>query len=218
MRGCLTTSVIMFAAPAALIIDDFLTRDDHAALLAHALSSETDFAPTVVWYGAERVVARDSRLSWKCQTGLGEAEHRIAQALIAAMPQAATAIGMHAFALEKAEIELIAHRNGSFFNQHIDTLTEGERDHVESDRMISMVYYLHGQPLRFSGGELVLYPLVSGEAKVIEPRDNRLVAFASFTRHEVKPVTVAQGDCFQDARFAVNCWLHRARTPVKAAS
>ena len=208
----------MLTAPAALIIDDFLTHEDHAALLAHALSSVNDFAPTVVWYGAERVVARDSRLSWKCQTGLGEAEHRIAQALVAAMPLAATAIGMPPFALEKAEIELIAHRNGSFFNQHIDTLTEGERDHVESDRMISMVYYLHGQPKRFSGGELVLYPLVAGEAKVIEPRDNRLIAFPSFTQHEVKPVVVPDGDPFQDARFAVNCWLHRARRQSKAAS
>lgn len=207
----------MLTAPASLVIDDFLTHDDHAALLAHALSCESDFAPTVVWYGAERVVARDSRLSWKCQTGLGEAEQRISQALIAAMPLAITALGMPCFALEKAEIELIAHRNGSFFNQHIDTLTEAERDHVESDRMISMVYYLHALPRRFSGGELVLYPLVAGEAKVIEPRDNRLVAFASFTRHEVKPVAVEHGDSFEDARFAVNCWLHRARKPVKSA-
>ncbi|MEO7247932.1 MAG: 2OG-Fe(II) oxygenase [Novosphingobium sp.] len=204
----------MFAAPACLVIDDFLTRHDHAALLAHALASEGDFAPTVVWYGNERVVVRDSRLSWKCQTGLGEAEQRISQALVAAMPQVITAIGMPLFALEKAEIELIAHRNGSFFNQHIDTLTEEERDQVESDRMISMVYYLHALPQRFSGGELVLYPLGAGEVKVIEPRDNRLVAFPSFTPHEVKPVTVPQGDAFADARFAVNCWLHRRRTPA----
>ena len=200
------------------MIDDFLERDDHAALLVHALTSESDFAPTKVRSEAkEGTVARDARLSWKCRTGLGEAEPRISQELIAAMPHAVAAIGMRPFALEKAEIQLIAHRNGSFYKPHIDTLTAGERDHVESDRMISMVYYLHNSPRRFSGGELVLYPLGAGQPKVIEPRDNRLVAFVSFTPHEVRRVAIADGNAFRDARFAVNCWLHRARAPAKAA-
>lgn len=207
----------MFAAPACLVIDDFLTRDDHAALLSHALLSESDFIPTKVFHDARHVVARDSRLSWKCRAGLGEREQRISQELISAMPHAAAAIGMRPFTLEKAEIKLIAHRHGSFYDEHIDTLIEGERDRVQSDRVISMVYYLHNQPRGFSGGELVLYPLGAGQVKVIEPRDNRLVVFVSFTPHEAKPVTIPGGNAFHDARFAVNCWLHRARKPAKAA-
>ena len=207
----------MSNAPACIVIDNFLTHDDHTALLAHALMSESDFTPTSIGSEPKSVVALDWRLSWKCQTGLGEAEQRISRTFVAAMPQIAAAIGMRPFALEKVEIELIAHRNGSFFNPHIDTLVDAKPNQVRSDRAISIVYYLHNKPRGFSGGELVLYPLSVGEAKVIKPRDNRLVAFVSFLPHEVKPVAIPHGNAFRDARFAVNCWLYRARQPAKVA-
>ncbi len=108
------------------------------------------------------------------------------------------------------EVELVAHRDGAFFEPHIDIMIQARRDQMPSDRIVTLVWYFHAQPQRFSGGELALLPLGPGEPVLIEVRDNRLLAFPSFAMHEVRTVSVP-GDRFADARFAVNVWLHRAR-------
>lgn len=44
----------------------------------------------------------------------------------------------------------------------------------------------------------------------VPPESDTLVAFPSWLRHEVLPVHVPSG-AWRDSRFAINCWLHRAR-------
>jgi Rps23 Pro-64 3,4-dihydroxylase Tpa1-like proline 4-hydroxylase len=48
---------------------------------------------------------------------------------------------------------------------------------------------------------------------VLEPRNNRLIAFPSFVPHEVRRVACPSGE-FADSRFAINVWLSRARQPA----
>ena len=47
------------------------------------------------------------------------------------------------------------------------------------------------------------------QPKDISPDNNSLLAFPSFSPHEVLPV-IAPGVEFEDWRFAVNCWIHKA--------
>ncbi len=79
----------------------------------------------------------------------------------------------------------MAHREGSFFIPHLDTFTSANRAEQQTDRVVTMVYYFHIQPRRFTGGALALYPFARGEPILLDPADNRLIAFPSFALHEV---------------------------------
>lgn len=193
------------------MIDDFLPSEFHDGLLRYALDNQARFVPTQIYdAGGERGVNSGFRMSWYCQDGLGQFGQSFKETVKVRFPELLQQLGMPSFAISGVELELVAHRNGSFFRRHIDTATQSARDKQTSDRMISAVYYLHNHPKRFSGGELALFPIRKGEPQLIEPCDNRLVAFASFVLHEVRTV-VCPSDDFADARFAVNCWLHRAK-------
>jgi SM-20-related protein len=121
-------------------------------------------------------------------------------------------VGVPPFVPEQIELELAAHRDGGFYRTHIDTHTGPAQEGDGRDRMLTMVYYFHRTPRAFSGGEIALYPFVpGGDPVLIEPADNRLVAFPSLALHEVRPVA-CPGDDWADARFAVNIWFARQRT------
>lgn len=196
----------------SLIVDNFLPDDLHASLLKHTLSNEESFAPSPVVSSRhlDGVVDYGFRKSWRCPSGLGELRSAFESCLQSALVPQTEKLGVPRFAISRYEIELVAHRNGSFFRRHIDTATQSADDRQLSDRMVTAVYYFHSTPKQFSGGELALAPLGPGEPKLIEPLNNRLVAFASFAPHEVLPV-VCPIDEFSHARFAVNIWLHRSR-------
>ena len=106
------------------------------------------------------------------------------------------------------EIELAPHGDGAFFKPHID-MRFGET----GDRVISVVYYLHGTPKNFTGGGLRIYPneIFPGDDVpiVLEPTHNSLAAFESYVHHEVLPASCPSGE-FKDYRFAINCWIHKA--------
>lgn len=194
----------------SLIIDEFLSDDLHAALLRHALTSEASFLPSAVSNDRhpEGQIDSDFRRSWRCSTGLGKLKSAFRDVIASKLMPKVECLGIPPFAPSGLEIELVAHRNGSFLRRHIDTATQSARDSLTSDRIVTGVYYFHESPKQFSGGELALAPLGLGEPKLVEPRDNRLVAFASFVPHEVMPV-VCPVDTFAHARFAVNIWVHR---------
>lgn len=192
-----------------LVIDDFLASEVRAELLDYALARPDRFEPTTVYnkQGAA-VVEKSYRKSWLCMDGIGPFRPVFEHAVEARLPQFFEELGTSSFQVEHLELELVAHRDGSFFRAHIDTATQAARDRSKSDRAISCVYYFHSTPKVFSGGELAILPLGAGEPRLVEPRDNRLVAFASFVPHEVRAITCVP-DAFPNARFAVNCWLHR---------
>lgn len=107
------------------------------------------------------------------------------------------------------ELNVTAHQGGAFFRPHRDNGSI-------KDRQISFVYYFHAEPKPFVGGELLLYDTSLAPIRYhhtafsrIEPVRNSLVIFPSCYFHEVLPVR-CESESFEDARFTVNGWLHRA--------
>jgi Rps23 Pro-64 3,4-dihydroxylase Tpa1-like proline 4-hydroxylase len=113
------------------------------------------------------------------------------------------------FEMAGIEIQLVAHGDGAFYKPHIDTRTGPESD-LSTVRVLSGVYYFHAEPKAFSGGALRLYDFAFGAHEPrfvdIEPERNTFVAFPSWARHEVLPVSCPTRQ-FIDSRFAVNCWV-----------
>lgn len=195
-----------------LIIDGFLTEDLREALLLYALDRCESFLPTTVSQHrySHHTIDADTRRSWYCPDGLGELTSPFKDAIRSGLLPRIGTLGVPEFTISKLEYELVAHRDGSFFQRHIDTATQSARESIKSDRVVTAVYYFHDTPKQFTGGELALAPLGPGAPLLIEPANNRLVAFPSFVPHEVLPVICPVND-FSHARFAVNIWLHRER-------
>lgn len=108
-----------------------------------------------------------------------------------------------------AEFQVTAHRGGGFFRPHRDNKTM-------KDRQISYIYYFYAEPKPFVGGELLLYDTCLAPSRFhpsgfsrIEPARNSLVLFPSSYYHEVLPVR-CESEAFEDSRFTVNGWVHRA--------
>ncbi|MBC2664975.1 2OG-Fe(II) oxygenase [Novosphingobium flavum] len=199
----------MSRMPRHALIDDFLPGDLHGALLAYALAGEERFVPSLIAGENQGGYASDRRVAWYHEDHLGPLSEPFRAAITERLDELFPLVGMQPFPVARYELEMAAHRDGSYFKPHIDTLTQDRRKSSATDRVVSIVYYLHGRPRRFSGGNLALYPF-SREAPVeIEPHDNRLIAFPAISLHEVRPVSAPED--FAGARFAVNCWLHRAR-------
>jgi SM-20-related protein len=113
---------------------------------------------------------------------------------------------------EPASFEISSYGDGGHFNAHVDVDAQGMRGPV---RILSCVYYFAATPRRFGGGELRLHalPKAFDDGAVpsfvdVEPETDSLVMFASWLRHEVRPVRLASPN-WADRRFAINCWIRR---------
>jgi len=197
-------------APHTLVIDAFLPDSLHGRLLAFALARKAAFKPTSVRTGRHDVIDHAVRQSLRCHDGLGPFKEAFSAAVHARLPELCDGLGIAPFVIAKTELELAAHGDGGFYKVHFDTFTQDARLAADTDRAVSAVYYFYRQPKGFSGGELQLHRFGGGLAEKLEPRDNRLVSFASIAPHEVLPIACPSGQ-LEDYRFAVNCWLHRAR-------
>ena len=207
VRGGRATAMTKYLSHA--VLDDFLPQDFHDGLLDFALNNRERFKPNRIYADSGASLDTSVRKSLYCKDGLGPLHHSFRDAVTSRFPELVQKLGMQTFKISAVELELAAHRDGSFFKRHIDTLPLRAQDEEIKSRTISAVYYFHASPRKFSGGELALFPLGPGEAVAIEPCDNRLVAFPSFAPHEVRPV-VCPTDEFGHARFAVNCWLYKS--------
>jgi hypothetical protein len=128
------------------------------------------------------------------------------------LPEAARRLGFDAVPAGPVELQVTLHRDGDFYALH-DDASGGPG--LES-RRISLLYYLHRRPRRFSGGDLRLYDgcthlrLHRPEAFTrIDPADNSLCFFPSATWHEVTRVALDSDDP-ADGRLTLNGWLHAA--------
>jgi SM-20-related protein len=193
-----------------VIIDDFLPTSVHDHLLKYCNSEAENFVPTGVRRNNDYLLDVMTRRSLYHKGGLGPHKAVFEQAIVQKKSEIVAGLGIEHFESYRLEVELAAHGDGSFFKPHIDTFAGANSQSRSRDRIVTLVYYFHAQPRRFDGGELVIYPLGEGEPAMIEPRDNRLVAFPSFAPHEVRVVSCPDGD-FQGSRFAVNCWITRPK-------
>jgi SM-20-related protein len=189
-----------------VVLHDFLDEATVANLLDYALSRHSEFAPTTVVPGT---VDPSTRVS----IGLGElgGYRKVFKAkILDLVPTLISRLQVSPFEASRLETELVAHGDGAFYKQHIDTLTDSHED-IKQIRVLSGVYYFNVEPKAFTGGALRLHAIggKSGENFVdIEPVRNSLLVFPSWAPHEVMPVS-SPSKRFIDSRFAINCWVYR---------
>lgn len=195
-----------------VVLQGLLPDEDAAALLAHAIARREDYAPSAV--GRQSVVDHGMRRS-RLLTDIGPWAGKVQACVQTALPQLLQTLGIAPFAPSRHEIELVAHEDGAFYGKHIDLHTGAMQADAE-DRILSVVLYLQREPRAYDGGALRLWPealsAARGDTRPVDiaPGHNMAVVFPSWLLHEVRPVRCESGR-FEDARFAVNCWVYRRR-------
>jgi Rps23 Pro-64 3,4-dihydroxylase Tpa1-like proline 4-hydroxylase len=199
--------------PPYRLYDQFLNDEERVALLDWTLSKEDSFQDSRLVGGTLDLDRRKSKVS----RDLGPLQKMIETRVREVSPEIFSALGVRPFGIELVELELAAHLDGAHFAPHTDIPVGPGRQPLGGDgsgrfeRLVSCVYYFHKEPKRFSGGELRLHRFGSTEEEDmtdISPQQNMLVAFPSWVIHEVKKVSCPSGR-FENARFAVNCWICR---------
>ena len=192
----------------------FLDEAEWEALLGWTLENRERFEPSKLGSGALDPTLRQS-LSLR---DLGP----LAPVLEARLRDLAGDIfertGTPPFPVGYVEQVLIAYGDGAHFAAHTDMPVGPGRKPLGGDRsgrherLLSAVYYFHGEPKGYSGGALRLHRFGArgGEEDTVDvdPVQNGLLVFPAWARHEVRPVRCPSGR-FEDHRFAVNCWLCR---------
>ena len=124
-------------------------------------------------------------------------------------------LGLAPFTVIDRELQITGHGDGDFFHLHKDSGAEN------APRHLTYVYYFHRQPIRFGGGELLLYDQDGGGRSIgpiaftrLAPMDNSVILFPSDRWHAVSEVTMRSPDPL-DARWTVNGWLHRRAEPPR---
>jgi SM-20-related protein len=194
---------------------DFLDPEEHRSLLDWTLANRERFVPARL---AGQVLDPTRRIAERLND-LGPHRPVFERRLQDNLTDIFRRSGSRPFEVEFVELELAAHGDGAFFAGHTDIAIGAGRKPLGGDsksgqdRLISAVYYFHGEPKRFAGGNLRLYGFgdydASGEFVEFEPLQNSLVVFPSWVRHEVNLVS-CPGCGFEDYRFAVNAWLCRS--------
>lgn len=206
--------------PPSILRDGFLDDATHQALLDWTLANAERFAPATVHRPDGTRVDTTARDNLKL-ADLGPLKEPLRERLLAALPKLSEDIGCSFPPQVLLELELTAYGDGAFYQAHTDTGIPGSAEARKVDpepRLLSAVYYFHRQPKAFDGGALRLYRWGDVDTadpanfRDLEPADNRLVAFLSWARHEVRPVSCPSRR-FEDYRFAINCWY---RTPLPA--
>lgn len=196
------------------VCPNFLTAVQHTALLDWALANRARFEPAGLKLAGSGRGLIDPKLRQSLSLrDLGAMGPVMRDRIEALVPTLIRDLRLTPFTVGELELELVAHNDGAHFTFHADTFIGADRG-ARGDRMLSCIYYFHREPKGFSGGELRLHRF--GESAddhgfaTIEPCQNSLIVFPSWAPHEVSAVSCASRD-FADSRFAVNCWVYRAR-------
>ncbi len=190
--------------PPHRLLPGWLGEAAAARLLAFGLAAEARFAPTRLNdHGAGRLdgVVRQSRVL----KDLGAFAGPLRRKALALQDGLEAAFDLPHTPAGDPQIEMVAHGDGAFYRPHTDTYT-GDEYAPGGRRRLTMVYYLHRRPRRFTGGRLRLFDLGGDRSIEIEPAHDSLLVFPSSARHEVETVS-CPGGAFADGRFAVNIWL-----------
>jgi hypothetical protein len=190
------------------IVDDALGIDLPDRLTEFAIANRDGFDVTKTSSSdGSDAVDPAFRTSMRFGGKLGELGREFRTAITDLLPRLFEETGLSPVDSPLLENELIANGDGGSLARHIDTMTLDDRTQVETERVLSMVYYFHRIPRQFSGGELEIHPLDGGgDPELIAPRHGRLVAFPSFAPHSVRALSVPSGH-FEDGRFSLNCWV-----------
>jgi Rps23 Pro-64 3,4-dihydroxylase Tpa1-like proline 4-hydroxylase len=190
--------------PPHRVFPGWLGEAEAARLLAYSLAAEARFTPTRLndLGGSRRdsVVRQSSVLK-----DLGTFASPLRRKALALQAGLEAAFDVRRTPANSTQIEMVAHGDGAFYRPHTDTYT-GDEYTPGGRRRLTMVYYLHRRPCRFTGGRLRLFDLGGEQSVEIEPTHDSLLVFPSSARHEVETIS-CPGGAFADGRFAVNIWL-----------
>lgn len=190
--------------PPHRILSGWLGESGSAQLLAHALAAEAQFIPTRLaaeGTGRLETLTRQSSVL----KDLGVFTMPLRRKALALQAELEADFEMAHTPPNSTQMELVAHGDGAFYLPHTDTFT-GDQYTPGGRRRLTMVYYFHREPRRFTGGHLRIFDLGGGETIDVEPEHDCLLVFPSTARHEVERVS-CPGGAFADGRFAVNIWL-----------
>jgi hypothetical protein len=165
-------------------------------MLDFVLTQEQNFRPATVGLGSGIRVVMEGFRRARILDSLGAFEGSFVDRLREQLQPAIDRLGHRRFPLGRIEAQITASNDGDYFRLHMDGGPDDTRE-------ISFVYFLHGEPRRFSGGELRI------DAETVMPEGDTLVFFPSVSPHEVLPLSVPSR-AFADSRFTVNGWIHRS--------
>ncbi|MCN9241532.1 2OG-Fe(II) oxygenase [Streptomyces sp. RY43-2] len=204
----MSTNAVWLLPVTVCRITDFLGKQASAALLERAVAAANG-AMTPSTIDGDKVIpdVRRSRSCWFAAPELLEAINEVREAV------------EHMLDVSCHDTEpsycLNMHNDGDFYRAHQDN------DGVAcTDRLLTFVYYLHGTPRPFQGGELRVFdvpvPLTPEKTATWgdrtwrdwEPEHDSIVFFRPTVWHEVRKVICPSGRP-EDSRFAVNGWLCR---------
>ncbi|MES2494666.1 MAG: 2OG-Fe(II) oxygenase [Pseudomonadota bacterium] len=193
-------------------IADFMGPAMVQRLLALVIERKDRFVPTTVGNGDGGHVNPDIRASLLLRD-FGDLRPELEARFAAALEESVRHLRLSPVRLHSLELELVAHNDGAFYSEHIDTFTA--RPDAQSDRALTGVYYFHRNPRGFDGGELRLHaiaPAADGTRAFIDiaPERDMFILFPSWVPHEVRRVSCPSG-AFADSRFALNCWYRSVR-------
>lgn len=176
-------------------------------LLAYVIEAQARFKPTTVLFdGESKGRVEESTRRSLVLTDLGPFTELLHDKVRALQGDLEKAFGMGHVPTTEIELEMVAHGDGGFYHPHIDTFTSSTAT-KGANRRLSLVYYFHRLPRRFTGGRLRLRGLGNAQPVAVEPTHDSLLAFPSFLPHEVEKVSCGGGG-FADSRFSVNIWLY----------
>lgn len=188
---------------------EVLGPSTNAAIYRAALDRRAAFAQSRI---VKRGVDRRIRASTVLYDGqLADVAVIVRQAVIARLQDAVHELGIPEFDIGTFETQMTSHNDGEFFHRHTDTASP-----ETASRMLTYVYYFHGKPKAYTGGELVFYD-DDGHEEVLEPGNDTLVIFNPHTAHEVRPISCSSR-LFENGRFTLNGWLHQRSTTRSRAT
>jgi Rps23 Pro-64 3,4-dihydroxylase Tpa1-like proline 4-hydroxylase len=191
-------------------LEGFL-RDAQQGLLEYAVEHEQEFSKATIVEDEDGKPVVDERLRRaRTLSDLGDFAPRFEGRLKEVLSPVLSQLKMEPFPVGEIEIQITASGDGDFFRMHKD----GDD---QSTRELSFVYFFHGEPRRYSGGELRIFDaevihgreVPTDRSQILSPRQDVVVFFPSQNEHELLPVRVPSKS-FADSRFTVNGWIHRA--------
>jgi Rps23 Pro-64 3,4-dihydroxylase Tpa1-like proline 4-hydroxylase len=195
-----------------VVLDEFLAPQELETLTRFTLEHEADFQASELYSpSAENGVINYSYRRSRVLMDLAEQQELILARIKSVLPQVLEKLGMEEFTIADVEAQITASNDGDFFLLHDDNGSEGV-----SARHITFVYFFHGEPRQFEGGELRIHDahlkegeyVSDGTFETIVPQQNRIVFFPCELQHEITAVK-CPSQLFADSRFTLNGWLRR---------
>jgi hypothetical protein len=191
-------------------LTDVFTADERAGLWDGISRSNEDRRPAKVFAAdGKQIVNPEERLATLYQLQAARRAWLIARLLVLIdRNDALRRIGMEPFKPGKVEMQVTYYSKAGRYYVHRDS------GPAAPGRLVTFIYYLHRQPRRFKGGDLLLFDEPDPPQTMrpvdytrIAPTDNSLVLFPSDRLHAVSEVWLeTEGPL--DGRWAINGWLH----------